>query len=58
MNVYEFQRTFPAIDSSVFYKNSEWQSGNGILQMTMLVLSQVVGGRLEKGSKKSSLLQM
>lgn len=39
VNFYEFQITFPSIDSSVFYKNSGWQSGNGIVQMTVLVLA-------------------
>lgn len=39
VNFYEFQITFPTVDSSLLYKNSGWQSGNGILRMKMLVLA-------------------
>lgn len=58
VNFYEFQITFPTVDSSLLYKNSGWQSGNGILRMKMLVLAKLVDGRIEIGSKESSLIKM
>lgn len=39
VSVYEFQITFPFAGSSVLYKNSGWQSGNGSVQVTTLVLA-------------------
>lgn len=55
VNFYKFQITFPPIDSSVPFMNSGWQSGSGTLQMTVLVLSCVHGGRLENGSKQNTI---